>query len=103
MQLKGYVLKKMRKTFAIEDLDKQFETWKPNIDLKKGGANRAPKFPMPSIWEYLLHYNYLSKNADALKAVTVTLDNMALGGIYDHLARWLCPLLNRCQLACAAF
>jgi len=73
------------KTCTIEDLDKQFETWKPNIDFTRGGENRAPKFPMPSAWAYLLHYHYLSSNKEALKALTVTLDNMALGGIYDHL------------------
>ena len=77
--------KETGKTFTVVDLDKQYEMMKGNIDFKKGGANRAPKFPMPSVWAYLLHYNYLSKNEEALKAVTVTLDNMALGGIYDHL------------------
>ena len=77
--------KESGKTFTIADLDKQFESLKANVDLKKGGTNRAPKFPMPSVWAYLLHYNYLTKNEEALKAVTVTLDNMALGGIYDHL------------------
>lgn len=79
------VFTKKEKTFSISDLDKQFETWKPNIDFTRGGENRAPKFPMPSAWQYLLHYNYLGNNAEALKAVTVTLDNMAMGGIYDHL------------------
>ncbi len=79
------VFNKNEKTFSIIDLDKQFETWKPNIDFTRGGENRAPKFPMPSAWQYLLHYNYLSNNAAALKAAKVTLDNMALGGIYDHL------------------
>lgn len=77
--------KQSEKDFSIADLDKQFETWKPNIDFTRGGENRAPKFPMPAAWSYLLHYHYLSKNGDALKALTVTLDNMALGGIYDHL------------------
>ena len=47
--------------------------------------NQAPKFPMPSIWEYLLHYYSLSNDPDALKAVTSTLDNMAAGGIYDQI------------------
>jgi uncharacterized protein YyaL (SSP411 family) len=79
------VLTKNEKIFSLADLDKQFETWKPNIDFTRGGENRAPKFPMPSAWAYLLHYNYLSNNEEALKAATVTLDNMALGGIYDHL------------------
>lgn len=73
------------KTFTLNDLDNQFANMKPGIDFKKGGANRSPKFPMPSNWEYLMQYYYLSKNDDALKAVTATLDNMAFGGIYDHL------------------
>jgi uncharacterized protein YyaL (SSP411 family) len=77
--------KSNEKIFSLADLDKQFETWKPNIDFTRGGENRAPKFPMPSAWAYLLHYHYLSNNEEALKALTVTLDNMALGGIYDHL------------------
>jgi len=77
--------KESEKIFLLADLDKQFSSMKGNLDLRKGGLNRAPKFPMPSVWEYLLHYNYLSKNEEALKTVTVTLDNMALGGIYDHL------------------
>jgi uncharacterized protein len=77
--------KSSEKIFSIDDLNKQFETWKPNIDFTRGGENRAPKFPMPSAWAYLLHYFYISNNDEALKALTVTLDNMAMGGIYDHL------------------
>jgi uncharacterized protein YyaL (SSP411 family) len=84
-QVENVNFKETRKTFTLADLDNQFVNMKANLDFKKGGANRAPKFPMPSNWEYLLDYNYLSKNEEALKAVTVTLDNMAYGGIYDHL------------------
>jgi uncharacterized protein YyaL (SSP411 family) len=73
------------KSFTMNDLDNQFNSMKPGIDFKKGGANRVPKFPMPSNWEYLMQYYYLSQNDDALKGVTVTLDNMAFGGIYDQL------------------
>ncbi|MFC2112182.1 thioredoxin domain-containing protein [Bacteroidota bacterium] len=54
------------------------------MDLRKGGINRAPKFPMPGVWEYLLHYNYLSREEKALESAKITLDNMAWGGIYDH-------------------
>lgn len=85
----------------MNDLNKQFNNMKPGIDFKKGGPNRAPKFPMPSNWEYLMHYYYISGNDDALKAVTITLDEMAYGGINDQLgggfarystdANWLVP------------
>jgi len=84
-QVENVSFKESGKVFSISDLDKQFANMKANLDFKKGGANRAPKFPMPSNWEYLLHYTYLSKHEEALKAVTVTLENMAYGGIYDHL------------------
>ena len=59
-------------------------------DDEKGGMNRAPKFPMPSIWRFLLRY-YRSTEREtepadrALVQVKLTLDRMALGGIYDQL------------------
>jgi uncharacterized protein YyaL (SSP411 family) len=86
---------------TIADLNSTFNKWKPNLDLKKGGNERVPKFPMPSNWAYLLQYHALTKDPIALEAVTATLDNMAFGGIYDQLgggfsrystdANWLVP------------
>ncbi|MFN2458777.1 MAG: thioredoxin domain-containing protein [Chitinophagaceae bacterium] len=72
-------------SFTINNLDANFKNLQPNIDYQKGGEKRAPKFPMPAVWEYLLYYHYLSKNEKALSAVTATLNNMAMGGIYDHI------------------
>jgi uncharacterized protein YyaL (SSP411 family) len=71
-------------SFKIEDLNTIFNNWKKEIDFKNGGQNRAPKFPLPVGYQFLLHYNYLTKNKDALNAVTVTLNKMADGGIYDQ-------------------
>jgi len=70
---------------TIRDIHTIFNNWKAKIDFEKGGEMHAPKFPMPSNWEYLLQYYYLTKNEEALKAVSTTLNNMAFGGIYDHL------------------
>jgi uncharacterized protein YyaL (SSP411 family) len=70
---------------TIDDLNTIFKKWESNLDFKKGGNSRVPKFPMPSNWEYLLQYHSLSQDPKALKAVTATLDNMAFGGIYDQL------------------
>jgi uncharacterized protein YyaL (SSP411 family) len=70
---------------SIADLNSIFKKWEPRIDFKRGGGHRAPKFPMPANWEYLLQYHHLTDNPEALKAVTATLDNMAFGGIYDQL------------------
>jgi uncharacterized protein YyaL (SSP411 family) len=71
--------------FSLRDLDKSFDAMKTSVDFSKGGGVNAPKFPMPSTWEYLLHYSHIGKNQEALRAVEVTLNNMAFGGIYDHL------------------
>jgi uncharacterized protein YyaL (SSP411 family) len=71
--------------FKINDLDTIFSNWTKNIDYTNGGQNRAPKFPLPIGYQFLLNYNYLTKNKDALKAVEVTLNKMADGGIYDQI------------------
>ncbi len=56
-----------------------------SIDSVNGGMNPAPKFPMPVVFEYLLHYFHYAKEKKALDAVTLTLDKMAMGGIYDQI------------------
>ncbi|MBP9549893.1 MAG: thioredoxin domain-containing protein [Chitinophagales bacterium] len=71
--------------FSEKDLDQIFKKWKNNIDYIEGGSAGAPKFALPIGYQYLLHYYYLSQDADALKAVTVTLNKMADGGIYDQI------------------
>ncbi len=71
-------------SFNLKTLNEMFTTFTQRIDMEKGGTKGAMKFPMPSIWEYLLQYKYLSGNMEALKAVETTLDNMANTGIYDQ-------------------
>ena len=71
--------------YHMEDLTTLTQTFLSSQDLKKGGREGAPKFPMPSNYDYLLHYASISGDEQALQAVYTTLDQMALGGIYDHL------------------
>ncbi|MGH2565588.1 MAG: thioredoxin domain-containing protein, partial [Ginsengibacter sp.] len=71
-------------SFSATTMDAIFSTLSQNIDKDKGGTKGSMKFPMPSIWEYLLQYHYSSKNEYALKAVETTLEKMAYGGIYDQ-------------------
>ena len=63
-----------------------FTSWRPHFDKEFGGLNGAPKFPMPVIWEFLLQYNHLTGDKEALQMVTVTLDGILKGGMYDVLA-----------------
>jgi uncharacterized protein len=71
--------------FSIKDLDGIFALWKSRLDETQGGHKGAPKFPLPVGYQFLLHYHYLTQNADALEATTLTLDKMANGGIYDQI------------------
>jgi uncharacterized protein len=74
-----------KKDVSMTDLDLIFENWKTSIDTKNGGYKGAPKFPLPVGYQFLLHYNFLNPNSEALEAVTLTLDKMANGGIYDQI------------------
>ncbi len=96
-----FTLKKDEKEFSPIGINTQIKNMSRNFDLVKGGFNRAPKFPMPSIWENLLQHYYYTKDKSTLTATSATLDHMANGGIYDHLrggfarystdADWLAP------------
>ncbi|GAB4024061.1 thioredoxin domain-containing protein [Spirosoma koreense] len=76
--------------FAPETLEVLYRKVSVKADDEKGGMRRAPKFPMPSIWRFLLRYYDVTTattggNEAALRQVELTLDRMALGGIYDQL------------------
>jgi uncharacterized protein len=73
-------------TQSTERLDSMFQVLATRFDATWGGLEKAPKFVMPSIWLYLLRYYASTKNEQALHMVTLTLKQMAYGGIYDQLA-----------------
>src|SRR5688500_13920327 len=54
------------------------------FDAELGGFGPAPKFPQPMTLEFLLRC-HLRGYDGALVMVTVTLERMARGGIYDQL------------------
>lgn len=60
------------------------EAWKGQIDNVEGGPNRAPKFPLPNNYEFLLRYAALANDEFMMKHVELTLEKMAFGGIYDQ-------------------
>ena len=62
------------------------ENWSNYVDFRFGGFKRAPKFPFPAFWSFLLQYQHLVNDQDALLATLNTLEQMSEGGIYDHLA-----------------
>ena len=66
-----------------EELTTIFNRLHKDFDFEKGGMNRSPKFPMPSIWKFLLRYYTITKDKRAYQHLIHTLDRVALGGIYD--------------------
>ncbi len=68
-----------------EILDTSLVRLMDNHDTIFGGFGYQPKFPQVSDLRFMLLSYHRRSNAQILEAVTKTLDNMAAGGIYDHL------------------
>ena len=71
--------------FSMDVLDAGVARLKKQIDYEEGGGNRAPKFPMPNNYQFLLQYYYHTKDEEVKHVVELTLDKMAFGGIYDQI------------------
>lgn len=71
--------------FLKSDLDKLVQIWTSHFDTIEGGPDRAPKFPLPNNYQFLLRYGYLTQHKDILEHVELTLKKMAYGGIYDQI------------------
>lgn len=69
--------------FDLTVLDVFSEKWQRSFDWEFGGYSRAPKFMMPTNYQYLLYYGYITKNKKLLEYVDLTLTKMAYGGIFD--------------------
>ncbi len=105
-----------------ETLDIAFESlnWfdrahhRRGFDEVHGGWGGAPKFPQPMVLEFLLRYHHATGEDRARYMVSLTLDAMAYGGMYDQLGggfhrysvddHWLVPhfekmLYDNAQLA----
>lgn len=95
-------------------LDSAFYAFRRTFDSQSGGFGGAPKFPRPSVYNFLFRYYHRTKNREALDMVLQTLQAMAKGGMHDQLgggfhrysvdAKWLVPhfekmLYDQAQLA----
>jgi hypothetical protein len=97
-------------------IDTGFFAFRRTFDSHLGGFGGAPKFPRPSVLNFLLRYHARTKSEDALEMVLKTLREMAKGGMHDQLGggfhrysvdeRWFVPhfekmLYDQGQLAIA--
>lgn len=86
MQLSELVTLNQKPTdFNWQDLEQTINTWKKNFDNIDGGSDRAPKFPLPNNYQFLMRYAHLSNDKSVEEHVKLTLEKMAFGGIYDQI------------------
>lgn len=71
--------------FSWDDAEEILRPWRGTFDLKEGGRNRAPKFPLPNNWLFLMRVAHFRDEPRIQEAVDLTLKKMAWGGIYDQL------------------
>ena len=73
-----------KKPFEQANIDSTLERWRGSFDMREGGRNRAPKFPLPNNWLFLMRIAHFQKDQQIEDAVNITLKKIAWGGIYDH-------------------
>ncbi len=88
-------------SIPLELIDTAASRLAQEFDSVNGGIGTAPKFPNPSILELLWRAWQRTGDAALRDTVTLALDKMSQGGIYDHLgggyaryatdAAWLVP------------
>ena len=78
------IIQPIPEKYTSEDLLDIVNPWVAQFDSKHGGYLRAPKFPLPNNWLFLLRYGFLNENQMIVDHVHFTLKHMAAGGIYDH-------------------
>jgi uncharacterized protein YyaL (SSP411 family) len=68
-----------------ELLDRGISMLLSSIDYQRGGIGSAPKFHHAKAFELLIYRNFFNPSPLLEKAIVLSLDAMAKGGIYDHL------------------
>src|ERR1700741_1108460 len=71
--------------FSMEIPDASVRSWIKRLDNVNGGPDKAPKFPLPNNYLFLLRYAHFTNDISIQKHVDLTLKKMAFGGIYDQI------------------
>jgi len=78
-------VKNEQQELSINILNSCYTNWETRFDTTYGGPNKAPKFPLPNNYTFLLHYAFATKSSKAFSHLNFTLKKIAYGGIYDHI------------------
>ncbi|NUQ82001.1 MAG: thioredoxin domain-containing protein [Bacteroidetes bacterium] len=73
-------------SFSDEDWAGAIRQELNRLDPVHGGFGGAPKFPPAMLLQFMLRYDHAHPDEQVQKAIRLTLDKMAAGGIYDHLS-----------------
>ncbi len=65
-------------------LEKGFDMIRTSYEPKYGGFAQSPKFPRPVVLDFLLQYYRSHQEKEARDMALYTLEQMAGGGMYDH-------------------
>jgi uncharacterized protein YyaL (SSP411 family) len=86
---------------GVDVLETAAQALGSRFDSSEGGFGKAPKFPPSMSIDFLLRYHHRTGHTRSLEMVTLTLDKMAYGGMYDQAGggfhrystdeRWLVP------------
>ncbi|MBV6646483.1 MAG: thioredoxin domain-containing protein, partial [Cyclobacteriaceae bacterium] len=82
---KKYGLSTENAPLSGDDFQELYKKLEIKFDSEWGGILKEPKFPMPSVWQFLLHFQQLENHQEARKHFLFTLNKIANGGIYDHI------------------
>jgi uncharacterized protein YyaL (SSP411 family) len=63
--------------FDREKVDEMMVNWKRGFDTIRGGNNRAPKFPMPNNYDFMMQYAWHTGDTASMNHVDLTLHKMA--------------------------
>lgn len=72
-------------TLEEDPFPEMISRWENRFDNLEGGPNKAPKFMLPNNYLFLLRYAYLKNDERVKDHVEITLDKMAMGGIFDQI------------------
>ncbi len=73
----------LSKEFLKEDFVPLLKKWELDFDKEYGGSRQAPKFIIPSVFQFLLRYSEQNKYPELKKYVMHSLKKISYGGIYD--------------------
>lgn len=81
---KADLLTETSKVYELDKLHYLVEKWASLFDWNDGGTKRAPKFPLPNNYDFLLSYGQFFGEEAIVEFVHLTLHKICRGGIFDH-------------------